>query len=282
MTFSYATLAQLQAEDPGEKSTATADLARLVECGIRATEVIDHLKKFTFAPLSDSRYYPSAGDDLGAYILMLDQPLMALTAVTLADGSSLTVDTYVRAWPRSSTPKLWLQIMDSAYTFTTASTTLESVVTVTGMWGWHSDYANAWELSGDKILNTGGITATENSITVADADGISGRGFTPRFSAGNLIRIESEYLAITATDTSTQALTVVRGVNGTTAATHAKDTVIYVYYPDDAIVRACQLIAGRDYDRRGINTHEETPAASIPDEAQKILDSYQFIRMGAA
>ena len=69
------------------------------------------------------------------------------------------------------------------------------------------------------------------------------------FSIGQLIRIESEYLAITAI--STNALTVVRAIRGSTAASHVQTTAIDIWKPEPAIVRAASRWAAYISKRQG-------------------------------
>jgi hypothetical protein len=192
MTLSYATLDQLKTEaasTTGTEPTGSALLTfegNLTQYGIRASQIIDRLKNTTFAPLIDSRGIGAFSDAaLSSYKLVVD-PLLELTSVTLPDTTTLTVGTDVRAEPTYLSPKRWLQMITSANTFQVTSDNL----------GWHSDYDNAWISSGDSVQDAGGINASVTSITVTDADGVGGWGFSPRFSPGNLIKIESEYCSV--------------------------------------------------------------------------------------
>ena len=62
-------------------------------------------------------------------------------------------------------------------------------------------------------MNHGGtLGASDTSVTMSDASS---------FDVGDVIRIESEDMLVTAINTSTNALTITRGYAGSTAATHA-------------------------------------------------------------
>jgi hypothetical protein len=69
-------------------------------------------------------------------------------------------------------------------------------------------------------------------------------------SAGQTIKIENELMYLTSVIVNT--LTVVRGVNGTTAAAHAAAAISITAYPQP-IVLACLMQVGRLYRRRDSN-----------------------------
>lgn len=83
-------------------------------------------------------------------------------------------------------------------------------------------------------------TATDLTLTVSDGT---------LFAIGQTILIESEQLYITAI--SSNDLTVQRGVNGTTAATHASSTAISIIEYPDPIREAVLLEAGLLLETRG-------------------------------
>jgi hypothetical protein len=101
---------------------------------------------------------------------------------------------------------------------------------VTGKWGWHDRWAEAWRSSSDTVQNNP-LSSGATTITVADADGTDAENESPRFQVGHLLKIENEYLRVLAVNTATNVLTVLRGVNGTTAASHSQNTAISVYQP---------------------------------------------------
>ena len=83
---------------------------------------------------------------------------------------------------------------------------------------------------GSQSIHPGAVQG-EATINVTDADGTDIDQQSPRFQVGHLLRIESEYLRVLALDTATNQLTVQRGVNGTTAASHAQSTQIDTFQP---------------------------------------------------
>ena len=285
MAMSYATLEDIRVEagDAPEPTTTTTYYRNLTEYGIRASQMIDRLAGFTFAPMIDTRYMDAFSETTSAYRVFLNYPLLELTTCVLADDTSLTVATDVIAAMRHYSPKRWLQMLTSSYNFRTSSGNPSSELVVTGVWGWHSDYDNAWLLSGDKVLDAAGLTATAVTITVADADGAGGNGFTPRFSPGNLIKIDSEYCEVVSISSNT--LTVTRGARGSTAAVHLINAPISVYFPDEPITRACAKLAVYLYTQRGsvaqvsfegVSGNRNPP--TIIAEVRDMILPYQFIQ----
>jgi len=74
----------------------------------------------------------------------------------------------------------------------------------------------AWYEEQDAINDGTGISSSDTSVVVDDGT---------KFNKGDLIDVESETMLIT--NVSTNTLTVIRGHQGTTAATHADDTIVY-------------------------------------------------------
>lgn len=288
MSISYASFDQIIELSKQQPDSAganyAADKRRLLQFAQRAADSIDKYKSLTFAPRYETRYIDAWGSRVYGYKLYLDYPLLSLSSVTLADSTSLVVNTDVRLYPRQGSPGWWLQLLTSAHSWVNATDAVDHDIAITGYWGWHSDYANsAWYLSGDTCGEA--VDATETTIDVTDVALAGGDGMTPRFSPGNLIRVESEYMAVIDTTAAAQdTIEVVRGIRGTTAATHVQTTPIYVYKPDPSIVRAAMLIAMFNYEQRGnwaqvtfdgIATRE---TATIPPDAARILDnSYRIV-----
>ena len=182
--------------------------------------------------------------------LHLPRRLLDLTAIT-GNGTALTVTTAVIPWPPDGPPYDRLRLVSTGASWYSqgSPTDWPNQIRITGVWGVHDDYANAWRVV-DAVKNAGGIDADDTSITVVDADGAGEWADTPRFSPGALIRIGDEMLRVTATDTATNALTVVRAENGSTAAAHALDADIELYYPIPAVRGVVARQAGALYSRK--------------------------------
>ncbi len=105
-----------------------------------------------------------------------------------------------------------------------------NAVSVTGVWGWHSRWASAWRDSGDRVSGNA-LSANSERITVENSDGVDADGFRPRFQVGHLLRIDGEYLRVTAIDRAANQLTVLRGTGGTRATAHLQNAKIETYAP---------------------------------------------------
>jgi hypothetical protein len=119
----------------------------------------------------------------------------------------------------------------------------QRAVKVLGIFAFHNDRGAAWELSGDTVQNDPSISSTETSLTVADVDGANLFGKTPRFQAGQLLKIEDEIVENVAVNKDGDNLTIIRGRNGSTAAAHDKDTAIYIYRSPSPVRRSAVIQA---------------------------------------
>ena len=189
-----------------------------------------------FYPRSEERLYDHPAD---TGCLKLDDDLLEVTTFTTSNGDTdIDSDDYFLMCGRNYnlTPYDHIEMKTSGdQTNLQYSGTLQQANSVTGIWGYHEDWNYAWRNSQDTVQNETQISASGTALTVSDADGANLLGVTPRFKVDTLLKIESEYLYITGKNTSTDILTVLRGVNGTTAAIHATGTTIYTYHVQDEI-----------------------------------------------
>lgn len=107
-------------------------------------------------------------------------------------------------------------------------------VSVTGVWGWHSRWTSAWRDSSERI-GRNALSANSQRIGVQNSNGANADGFRPRFQVGHLLRIDGEYLRVTAIDRTANQLTVLRGAGGTRATAHLQNAKIETYAPPPAI-----------------------------------------------
>lgn len=266
MTIPYATLAQAQTELSAQNTAATTEALNYLQQALFF--VSDRINKefpigdvpglyMEFAPRVDTRYYDAYGIHINDFerLLFLDYPLLSPTMVTISNNE-LTLNTQYVPEPRNNTPIASLRRKAASFGWAAGwgvpSIEWQDAIQVTGVWGFRTRYAmEGWLASLDSIQNVGGINASATSITVTDADGANGNGITPRFSPGALLLIETEYLLVTAVNTTSNVLTVRRGMNGSTAASHAQSTAINLWQAEDAIVRATLRWVDLLYARRG-------------------------------
>lgn len=262
------TLAKVTAELIASNAT-TGQTSQLLGYIADVTRRIKRMS-FNFEPRYGTEYITAMQTDVNSSIGLLSlkniygQQVYLLASSTdvpsfTVTGTALTFGTSILAEPQGYTPIRQVRLSDanntlynqSWYPFTGSTGQFLDTIVVTGWWGFRTNYGTEGFLdSGDTVLG-GGINASVTTITVADVDGVDYYFQTPRFSPGNLIRIENELCQVWATDIALNTLTVRRGQNGTTAAAHAQGTAISVWFPEDDIVRAATRWACLLYARRG-------------------------------
>lgn len=199
----------------------------------------------------------------------LPENMFALTSITNGDGVVIDPSQYevlpALVIPFSMVGLLvgstvwWYQQQNAPYIGA-------SQVQASGTWGYHRDYLNAWTNTLDTVQDNP-LTANAAQITVQNVAGVDLYGRTPRFSPGQLLRIESEYLEVTNTDPVANKITVKRGVNGSAAASHSLNTEIDVWDAPFDVQQATIRYAGYPYKRRGDytkTTFNGVTAAELP------------------
>lgn len=136
-------------------------------------------------------------------------------------------------------------------------------VKVLGTWGMSDDRSRFFEDTLDEVEDNP-LAANGLSLTLNDVDGVDQWNLIPRVSPGQILRIESEFIEVVATDTSSgaQSATIVRGRNGTTGASHAQNTQIDKFMPPEPVKQACLIQTKRAFKRAQISYID---AEAIPD-----------------
>ena len=222
-----------------------------------------------FAPVIETRdNYQLSGSRVNSIdgTFYFGDPLLSLTGV-IVGTQTLVVGTTVQLFQGEYAPYDTLQLTDRCcngwYRYVTCAGCVQlQFVTISGTWGYNVDPDNMWLDSLQTIQNVGGIDADDTSITVTDVDGANANGYTPCLSAGNLIQIDSEWMEVTATNTTSNTFTVKRAVNGSTAAAHNQSTAIYVYQVEEAIKRATYRQVGMEYAKIGGYDNQDVPDLS--------------------
>ncbi len=228
----YATLTQLR-ERLNIPADDTADDGRLLAVLRQATAQIDRYTARRFAPAKQTRRF----DYQSASHLRLDIDLLELLALTNGDGSAIDLDG-VRLLPEGDGPKSAILLDPGAGVTFLYEVSPGGAIQVEGLWGAHDAWSEAWRDTSDAVQDDP-LSADAATVTVADADGADAAGLAPRFQAGQLLRLEDEYLHVTAVDATTNTVGVIRGVRGTAAASHAQDTPIEVYTPPQDVQALC-------------------------------------------
>lgn len=206
-----------------------------------------------FAPYIDTRTIPinpmSINSRRNTLQLGTGAPLLALTAAT-ADGSVVTSS--AEGYPHGAPWYRQVRINSNGnrwYSYINSCDYPDA--TITGIWGYHSDYAHAWMDSGQTLAAD--ITNSATSFTVQDIDGENSYGFAPVLSRGNLIRFGTgtDYAIVTNTNEVNNVGTMVRSVLGSTGAAQASSTAIYIYQVEEPIRRVTARQAAFLLARRG-------------------------------
>lgn len=234
MAISYCTLTQ--AETTGKIGNTDGEFEAYYKAVYdRVTKRIDRLTRNTFAPRIETRYYDGYAPDYQHGVLYLNYPLLSITSIvtnatTTIDSADYSVET------RDGDPAMTI-FSDSGLTFTDNR---RNAIAVTGTWGWRSYYdSDGWQ--SETTLNEGGmLSASDTTITVTSAISIE---------SGDMLRIESELISVT--DKIGNDITVVRGIRGSTATTHADSTAVERWIVEPDIANAAAIMIAYAYKRRG-------------------------------
>lgn len=164
----------------------------------------------SFLPSFGSRTYAAQGEHLQGASLLLDDDLLDATEISVS-GAPLASEV-VRLHPANRSPKHRLDLL-AASGLTWAGYGADIVIT--GAWGYHEDYTNAWIDTLDAVQ--GGLDATSATLAVDNANGLDEMGRV-RFENGALLRVDDECLRVVYVGVNT--LTILRGQRGTTKAAH--------------------------------------------------------------
>lgn len=219
MTNLYGTLTQIRARLP--QLTGTGDDTLLLDCIEDASRALDGATHRHFYPKIATRYY----DWQEQLCLEVDdgEDLLSITTLTTDNGdTTLTSDQYFLMCGESYNIQPYTRIklnLDANVQFE-FSNTPQQANAITGVWGYHDDYSNAYTDSGDTVQNSTQISASGTTLTVTSGN---------NFERGQTLKIESEWLYVSAITSNN--LTIQRGLNGSTAAAHVNGTAISIYEP---------------------------------------------------
>lgn len=233
----YCTLAAVKTEIDVTGTSKTLEDAQLFTFILVVSKRIDALlqpnKKLAqrpfFAPYIESRPLQIRAHKVNTpnMTIDLDMYLLALTTVLAgAQDVSSKIIAYIAGFPPFEKLQINTDTCEDWYTLETSPTIRRAwpePLTITGTWGWHDDWDNAFVAT--SIMVTAGIDNAVTEFVVTAAEGVL-------FSPGNMILLDSEYMEVTGVSTDT--LTVIRGVNGSTAAAHLVNAPVSILsIPED-------------------------------------------------
>ena len=227
----------------------TADQTTIVGYIRDASRLINMWCNRTFVPyISDAEQKEYCIDYKG--IQPLPDDMLSLTSVADTSGTTVTASTYrVLSIARelSGYPYGFLEFSTLRNFSYTDTDSFSPSFTFDGIFGFSDrSYANSW-VSRTTMNNGGQLSASATSIILTSVTNIDTLDY---------IRIEDEFMQVTAIDTDTNTVTVLRGVNGSTAATHDDSTTVYVWLVNDAIRLACTRLSAWLYSSRQ-NEHQQ-------------------------
>lgn len=255
--------------------SGTDDDTRLLALLESASRIIDNETKRHFYVEAETRYFD------GAVPLRVDD-LLSIDTLGLStddDGDATFENTFATTdyilYPMNIYPKTKIELsVDSDYrSFGHRVRGCE----IAGLWGYGdgvsaAPYSSSGDTTGDNLSDTA------TSCDVTDAD---------NFSPGQTILLSSEQCYISGYDTTGNTITLVRGINGTTAVGHNAGTGIYIWeYPAD-IEQTCLSLAEKLFVTRGKGFQSETlgdysytmAKSSIPEPEKTVLMPFVSLRV---
>lgn len=228
-----------------------------------ASRMWDGSTRRRFYPRSEIRYYDHPPD---ARVLKVDDDLLEVTTFTTQnDNEEVSSDDYYLMCGTSYNLMPYdrlVMVTDGDMPVLLYADRLQKANALTAIWGYHEDWAAAWQGSNDTVQDDP-LAAAATTLTVADVDGKGIYGIRPRFKVQMLLKIGDEYLYATAKNASAQTLAVIRGVNGTTAAEHADGATIYIYQPMADVAHAVKRLAAWLYAQRNTPFAEQMASVEI-------------------
>lgn len=193
-----------------DNSGTTLSTTRLDLIAEQASRLVEAYTGRQFYPTVETRYFTPAYNDW----LSVDD-LLAVTTLKTDDGNR----EYATTWAATDYDLLPANSLDKDEPYsmirrTPLSTqyfpTVRLGAQIVGRWGYYEvPAATGATLNGD-------ITAAATSVVVSDGT---------LLSVGHVLKIDDEYLRVDVIATNT--LTVIRGANGSTAATHSSGATLY-------------------------------------------------------
>jgi hypothetical protein len=250
----YCTLAKAKTEGDITGTSRTLDdnyiLAAVEAVSRRIDGLLQPTQKLSkrpyFAPYLEDRamsYYDNQINSLSG-VLDINQWFLELNTVTAGTIVITTsVDPFIDNFPPYKQLQLTVASGKSWYSVACGDSDTRPYLkplTINAIWGWHHDWANAWIATSTLLAAIVSTTAT--TFTVQAGEGAL-------FSPGHFLQIDSEYMEIVSISTDT--LTVTRGANGSTAATHLINAPVSILEITEDVQRITARQAASMYARRG-------------------------------
>jgi hypothetical protein len=198
------------------------------------------------------RFYPTRTSALrydipDGEVLRVNDDLLEIKGLSNLNGASaISSDVF---WLKTGddwnmSPYDRIVLNDSSGSLFNYSGTPQRAIHADAIVGYHEDYAQAWRNSTASL--TGDLTAT---ITIASVSGSAGDdtwGSPSRIQAMNIVKVDEEFMFVTQ-GVGSSTFNMIRGINGTSATTHASGTLVYVWKVEQDIETATKELAAFYY-----------------------------------
>lgn len=226
-------VSELAARTGQSTDTNKTNLPALRTAIVQASDYLQRLSRYRFDERLDTRYYTAlpesvGGDLLGPFDLILDEALRSLTSLYIlgdrfvSDAGTLVSSGYLlNPANKQNGVQVYTRISlnpQGSTVFTGAQNPGDSI-SVTGLWG----YGGQWADTGTTL--NGAISST-SATTFTSSAGAS-------LEAGMMLKADSEQMYVESISSNT--ITVTRGCNGTTAATHLTGATVYRWQSQDSV-----------------------------------------------
>lgn len=212
----YATLHSVRDLYIGTESHKSDEV--LAELITRTSRQIDGICQRVFAPRILTHFY----DVPKGRELIFDDDLLEVLTLTNGDGQTISSTDY-KLYPLNFSAKAKLSLLGSGSSVfqTSSSGDVEGAISLRAVWGYHDRYSEAWLDVGASL--SGSLNSSATTVLVAPSQTVR---------AGQLVKIDEEYLYVRSVSVNASAgdtLTLARGANGSTAASHSASASVLVW-----------------------------------------------------
>lgn len=249
----------------GIDSTLSTKDARIDRAIRQMSEWLEKKTGRRFIPYTGTKEF----DYQGPSQIMLGDDLLSVTTLAHDDGTETVAASDFFLYPLNAAddnkPYLAIEILftDDVLLY---DDTRQSAIQITGKWGYSEILRDSTSLLAEAL------DASETDIDVdAGTD----------FDIGQTLLVDSEQMFVT--NIATNTLTVKRGMNGTTAAIHVDNSVVYIIEPPADIQMACEIMVARLIHRAdaawadslGSGESRVSYRGTIPGEVQDVIKFYR-------
>ena len=270
---SYGNLATLKTQLGITGTTGDSKLLQSLEMASRSIDV--YCSRY-FYITSETKQYRGQGNRL-----FFNEDLLSVTTFTTLKDDRSTDKTWATTdyelFPLGDTvyPKEYIELADNTTAGSFASG-IKRGVQIAGMFGYGNGTSSTPYLSA--------TTTNDGSFGASDTDFTATAG--ANLNIGETILIDSEQMYIT--NISSNTITIQRGMNGPTGASHSTGATVNVYKYPQEVENACYLQAGRIY-RRWDTSYATTLGApdmspfevstNLDGDVQRLLMKFKHLRV---